>query len=300
VKWIDTAYAQLSPETRAQLGLAVSRKPFFLYPAGMQANVPKRWGERVSKLYSPATWSHIKQLGSSAGYEFNFDSPLSDTMDSHRLCLLAETQGKQKDVVHEISRRYFEEGIALANRSSLLEVASKFGVEGAAAYLDSDAGRDEVRTHPHIADYCTLFSHAVSALVSASPHSRTQSSFRTTFDPSACASIYTRGRHAHLFMHVAVVRIYLCTWPSCASIYARGRHCKQVLASVAAHQAAGIHSIPVAIIRSGDYNATVQGSVNKTKQNKTKQNKTKQNKTIKFRFSLQLITIYLFTMGRLN
>lgn len=147
VKWIDTAYAQLSPETRAQLGLAVSRKPFFLYPAGMQANVPKRWGERVSKLYSPATWSHIKQLGSSAGYEFNFDSPLSDTMDSHRLCLLAETQGKQKDVVHEISRRYFEEGIALANRSSLLEVASKFGVEGAAAYLDSDAGRDEVRTH---------------------------------------------------------------------------------------------------------------------------------------------------------
>jgi hypothetical protein len=77
-------------------------------------------------------------------------------------------------------------------------------------------------------------------------------------------------------MHVAVMRIYLCTWPSCASIYARGRHCKQVLASVAAHQAAGIHSIPVAIIRSGDYNATVQGSVNK---NKTKQDKTKQNKT---------------------
>jgi hypothetical protein len=77
--------------------------------------------------------------------------------------------------------------------------------------------------------------------------------------------------HAHLFIHVAVMRIYLCTWPPCASIYARGRHCKQVLASVAAHQAAGIHSIPVAIIRSGDYNATVQGSVNKTKQNKTKQ-----------------------------
>jgi hypothetical protein len=41
---------------------------------------------------------------------------------------------------------------------------------------------------------------------------------------------------------------------------------------VAAHQAAGIHSIPVAIIRSGDYNATVQGSVNKTKQNKKQNN----------------------------
>lgn len=144
MKWIDTAYAQLSSETRAELPLAISRKPFFLYPAHMQKNVPERWGERVSKLYSPSTWSHIKQLGSSAGYAFNYDSPLSDTMDSHRLCMLAEKQGGptlQKDVVHEISRRYFEEGVPLADRSSLLEVASKFGVAGAAAYLGSDAGK---------------------------------------------------------------------------------------------------------------------------------------------------------------
>jgi predicted DsbA family dithiol-disulfide isomerase len=115
----------------------------------MQKSVPGRWGERVSKLYSPATWSHIKQLGSSAGYAFNYDSPLSDTMDSHRLCMLAEKQGgpsKQKDVVHEISRRYFEEGVPLADRTSLLEVASKFGVEGAEAYLDSDAGKEQTST----------------------------------------------------------------------------------------------------------------------------------------------------------
>ena len=146
MKWIDTAYSQLSPSTREQLPLAISRKPFFLYPAHMQKDVPQRWGERVSKLYSPATRSHIKELGSSAGYTFNYDSPLSDTMDSHRLCLLAEKQGgpaKQKEVVHEISRRYFEQGVPLADRHSLLEVASKFGVEGAEAYLDSDAGTDE-------------------------------------------------------------------------------------------------------------------------------------------------------------
>lgn len=35
---------------------------------------------------------------------------------------------------------------------------------------------------------------------------------------------------------------------------------EEVLASVAAHKAAGIHSIPVAIIRSGAYNTTVHGS----------------------------------------
>lgn len=143
MKWIDTAYSQLSPATRGQLPLAISRKPFFLYPADMQETVPQRWGERVSKLYSPATWTHIKQLGLSAGYAFNYDAPLSDSMDSHRLCLLAEEQGgpsKQKEVVHEISRRYFEQGVPLADRSSLLEVASKFGVDGAEAYLNSNAG----------------------------------------------------------------------------------------------------------------------------------------------------------------
>ena len=40
VKWIDTAYSQLSAETRAQLSLEISRKPFFLYPAHMQQSVP--------------------------------------------------------------------------------------------------------------------------------------------------------------------------------------------------------------------------------------------------------------------
>lgn len=110
----------------------------------MQASVPQGWGERVSKLYSPSTWSAIKALGEAAGFEFKYDAPLSDTMDSHRLNLLAEQQGKQREVVHEISRRYFVEGTPLNDRQSLLEVADLHGIEGAAAYLDSDAGKREV------------------------------------------------------------------------------------------------------------------------------------------------------------
>ena len=110
----------------------------------MQSTVPSRWGERVSKLYSPATWQHILQLGSAASYTFNPQAPLTDTMDSHRLALLAEQQGHQKAVVHEVSRRYFEEGIPLADRASLLEVAEMCGVTGAREFLDSDAGTAEV------------------------------------------------------------------------------------------------------------------------------------------------------------
>ena len=125
-------------------GVVGRRKPFFLYPAAMQSTVPSRWGERVSKLYSPATWQHILQLGSAASYTFNADAPLTDTMDSHRLALLAEQQGHQKAVVHEVSRRYFEEGVPLADRASLLEVAEMCGVTGAREFLESDAGTAEV------------------------------------------------------------------------------------------------------------------------------------------------------------
>eukprot|EP01052_Picozoa_sp_SAG31_P048223 SAG31_NODE_9995_length_1199_cov_2.360000_1_plen_195_part_00 len=128
----------------ANLQVDISRKPFFLYPAAMQKNVPSAWGERVSKLYSPMTWRSIRDLGAKAGFDFNYDSALSDTMDSHRLALLSESQGKQKEVMHEVSRRYFVEGKMLADRENLLEVATMFGVVGAEEYLNSDNGLHEV------------------------------------------------------------------------------------------------------------------------------------------------------------
>lgn len=144
VHHIERAYASLSNETRARLPLQISRKPFFLYPAAMQHTVPSAWGERVSKLYSPAAWAGIVALGSEAGFAFDGAAPLSDTMDSHRLMVLAEQRGKQRAVVHEVSRRYFEEGVPLNDRRSLVEVAEANGVHGAADYLASDAGKAEV------------------------------------------------------------------------------------------------------------------------------------------------------------
>lgn len=91
VKWIDAAVDMLGPGST--LSVRISRKPFFLYPGGVpSARIPSKWGERVSKLYSPATWQHIVDLGAQADYVFNADAALSDTMDSHRLTLFAETQ----------------------------------------------------------------------------------------------------------------------------------------------------------------------------------------------------------------
>jgi hypothetical protein len=39
---------------------------------------------------------------SGPGGQFNYDAAISDTMDSHRLALLAEAQGLQKPVMHEV------------------------------------------------------------------------------------------------------------------------------------------------------------------------------------------------------
>ena len=45
-------------------------------PGHPQSTVPSKWGERVSRLYSRATWASILDLGAAAGFEFNYDSAL--------------------------------------------------------------------------------------------------------------------------------------------------------------------------------------------------------------------------------
>eukprot|EP01046_Picozoa_sp_COSAG06_P044067 COSAG06_NODE_5878_length_3231_cov_2.531609_2_plen_84_part_00 len=83
-------------------------------------------------------------------------------------------------------------------------------------------------------------------------------------------------------MHVAVMRINLCTWPSLqAGPGQRGR------------APGGRHSL-----NPGGHHPLWR--LQRDRAGLGKQNKTKQNKTIQFRFSFQLITIHLFTMGRLN
>jgi len=77
--------------------------------------------------------------------------------------------------------------------------------------------------------------------------------------------------HAHLFIHVAVMRIYLCTWPSLqAGPGQRGR------------APGGRHSL-----NPGGHHPLWRLQRDRAglgKQNKTKQNKTKQNKTKQFNF----------------
>lgn len=128
----------------AQWKVTLKRKPFFLYPQGRHEI--SKWGDRLDALY-PGGRKSIAKLGASAGYSFNFDAPLSDTLDSHRLYLWAEKQGHGEDLAQCIGHEYFEKARPLADREMLCACAAEVGLDAAAAqsYLESEAGHAEVR-----------------------------------------------------------------------------------------------------------------------------------------------------------
>ena len=128
------------------LDLTLRRRPFFLY-AGGRHEISK-WGDRLDALY-PGGRRSIEDLGRRAGFAFNFEAPLSDTMDSHRLYLWAESQGsgKGEDLAQCIGHQYFENARPLADHSMLCECAAACDLDADAArdFLTSDARADEVR-----------------------------------------------------------------------------------------------------------------------------------------------------------
>lgn len=124
--------------------LKLKRRPFFLYPGGRHEII--NWGNRLDALY-PGGRQTILALGDKAGFAFNMDAPLSDTMDSHRLYLWAEAQGKGEDLAQCIGREYFERAQPLADRDMLCACAREVGLDEAEAraYLTGEGGVAEVR-----------------------------------------------------------------------------------------------------------------------------------------------------------
>ena len=124
--------------------MQLRRRPFFLYPGGRHE--VSRWGDRLDKIY-PGGRESIAALGRRAGFAFNFDAPLSDTLDSHRLYLWAAEQSRGEELAQCIGHRYFEGGAPLADRDMLCQCAAEVGLDAVAArsFLASDGGRAEVR-----------------------------------------------------------------------------------------------------------------------------------------------------------
>ncbi|WP_419901459.1 DsbA family oxidoreductase [Kiloniella sp.] len=91
-------------------------------------------------------YSQIAAAGISDGIDFKFDliQKTPNTVDAHRLSLLARDQDKQDEVMECLFESYFLEGKNIGEREVLLSIADETGLTGAEEYLNSDQGHEDV------------------------------------------------------------------------------------------------------------------------------------------------------------
>lgn len=73
----------------------------------------------------------ISEVGKSVGLKFQFElqSNVPNTLDTHRVIWLAGQTGVQDEVVEALFQGYFCEGVDFTNRSAMIEVAVSAGLD---------------------------------------------------------------------------------------------------------------------------------------------------------------------------
>lgn len=128
--------------------------------AGETYHLPLNWGERLFAIGSNT--QYLERLARQAGLEFNFNAQGSNTLDSHRLLLLAEhadeesakenADGTSKrttfalDLRLNLADKYFRQGRRLADHALLLAAVNEVGmdVDRAAKVLAGNEYKAEV------------------------------------------------------------------------------------------------------------------------------------------------------------
>ncbi len=91
----------------------------------------------------------VKSVAKEAGLNFDFESQrvLPNTLDAHRLIQYARSSSVQDAVVESLMKAYFEDGIDLSNRETLLDIVSQAGLDRneAAKLLESDVDVSQIR-----------------------------------------------------------------------------------------------------------------------------------------------------------
>src|ERR1700731_2176115 len=146
---LDRAIAALAPDITA----SVTWRPFELNPEMPKAGVDRR-AYRSAKFgswqRSQVLDAQVAAAGRSEGLVFNHDKMerTPNTVDAHRLILLAGQQGKQDVVVEGLFAAYFDEGRDVGDPNVLADVGASAGLNRAKvlAVLVSDEGQAEVRS----------------------------------------------------------------------------------------------------------------------------------------------------------
>ena len=131
--------------------IAISWRPFQLNPdmppEGMTRDDYVRakfgGGDRPRQIYQA-----IAESGREAGIEFQFSriQRTPNTVLSHRLIHWAARNERQDEVVGELFKAYFEEGLDISDLEVLIECSCRAGIDAETArqFLESDDGRQEV------------------------------------------------------------------------------------------------------------------------------------------------------------
>jgi predicted DsbA family dithiol-disulfide isomerase len=138
---------------RPDLGVEVRWRPFQLQPGMPEGSVP--WAEFSRQKFggergAEAAFSHVSAVGESDGIRFDFGRVASapNTVDAHRIVLLAGNYGLQWELADALFRAYFTEGKNLNDHEELVVVAASVGLDAGEVreYLAGEAGASEVRS----------------------------------------------------------------------------------------------------------------------------------------------------------
>jgi len=147
-KNLTQALASLEPELRAD----ISWQPFELNPqmpiAGqnMREHLVEKYGMTAEQSDSNRT--HISELGTKAGFSFNFadDGIMINSFDCHRLLAWAQEHDKQSELQMAFFSAHFTDNKRLNDHDTLLTLVEQVGLarDRAAEILVGDDYRDLV------------------------------------------------------------------------------------------------------------------------------------------------------------
>jgi predicted DsbA family dithiol-disulfide isomerase len=143
---------------RPEVEVELSWRPFQLRPEMPAEGVD--WAEFVETKFggaerAQAAFERVGEAGEPDGIRFRFDlmKRAPNTLDAHRLVLLASEQGREWKMANALFEAYFEQGLDINSRDVLVDLAAGVGLDGdeVARYLDSEANADVVQSSQEVA-----------------------------------------------------------------------------------------------------------------------------------------------------
>lgn len=105
-------------------------------------------GHRMSVEQAKERFQMFSENAKTVGLEYHYDIiQMTNTFDAHRVAKYANTKGKEAEVTTRFMKAYFTDGLNLADKDTLLKLATEVGLDEAEVkeVLDTDLFSDLVK-----------------------------------------------------------------------------------------------------------------------------------------------------------